>query len=93
MLGIPRPDFPEPPPGSTSAASSPADPEASSEAAGASGADVSSPSHRARARVRYDSADEPFPVVERRRKALRGLGLLVVLAGAWLAYRYLSLNG
>ena len=93
MLGIPRPDFPEPPSGSASASSAPAEPEASSQAADVSGAGVSSPSHRARARVRYDSADEPFPVVQRRQKALRGLGLLVVLAGAWLAYRYFSLNG
>jgi hypothetical protein len=88
MLGIPRPDFPEPPSSSASEASSPA-----AEAADASGPAASSPSHRARARVRYDSANEPFPVVQRRLKALRGLALLVVIAGAWLAYRYLSLNG
>jgi hypothetical protein len=43
--------------------------------------------------VRYDSANEPFPVLEQRKKALRALALLVVLAGAWFAYRYLSLNG
>ncbi len=51
------------------------------------------PSHRARARVRYDSANEPLPVIQRRAKALRGLALLVVLAAAWLGYRYLTLNG
>jgi len=51
------------------------------------------PSHRVRARVRYDSADEPLPVIQRRAKALRGLALLVVLAAAWLGYRYLTLNG
>ena len=56
-------------------------------------ADSSSPSHRARARVRYDSADEPFPVLRRRKRALGALALLIVLSGAWLAYRYLSLNG
>lgn len=93
MLGIPRPDFPEPPSGAASAPSGFAERETSSDAAGVSGSEVSSPSHRARARVRYDSADEPFPVVQRRQKALRGLGLLVVVAGAWLAYRYFSLNG
>jgi hypothetical protein len=43
--------------------------------------------------VRYDSANEPFPMVQRRKNALRGLALLVVLSAAWLAYRYLTLNG
>ena len=52
-----------------------------------------SPSHRVRSRVRYDSADEPFPVVQRRKNVLLGLSLLVVLSAAWLAYRYLTLNG
>ena len=52
-----------------------------------------STSHRARARVRYDSANEPLPVLQRRRNALRGLALLVVLSAAWLAYRYLTLHG
>jgi hypothetical protein len=51
------------------------------------------PSHRVRARVRYDSANEPLPVIQRRAKALRGLAVLVVLAAAWLGYRYLTLNG
>ena len=52
-----------------------------------------STSHRARARVRYDSANEPLPVIQRRKNALRGLALLVVLSAAWLAYRYLTLHG
>ena len=52
-----------------------------------------STSHRARARVRYDSANEPLPVVQRRKNALRGLAVLVVLSAAWLAYRYVSLHG
>jgi hypothetical protein len=52
-----------------------------------------SPSHRARARVRYDSGDEPFPVVQRRKNALRVLAVLVLSAGAWLAYRYVTLHG
>ena len=51
------------------------------------------PSHRVRARVRYDSANEPLPVVQRRAKALRALAVLVVFAAAWLGYRYLTLNG
>jgi hypothetical protein len=94
MLGIPRPDFPERPP--ASASDPPPERQASAWSAEASDAlpqDTSSPSHRARARVRYDSADEPYPVVQHRKKALRALALLLVLAGAWLAYRYLSLNG
>ena len=51
------------------------------------------PSHRVRARVRYDSANEPLPVIQRRTKALRVLAVLVVFAAAWLGYRYLTLNG
>ena len=49
--------------------------------------------HRARARVRYDSANEPLPVIQRRKKALRGLAVLVLVAAAWLGYRYLTLHG
>lgn len=51
------------------------------------------PSRRVRARVRYDSANEPLPFVQRRQKALRGLAVFVLLAAAWLGYRYLTLNG
>jgi len=51
------------------------------------------PSHRVRARVRYDSANEPLPVIQRRAKALRALAVLVVFAAAWLGYRYFTLNG
>ncbi len=50
-------------------------------------------SHRARARVRYESADEALPIIEKRRKAIGGLAVLVLLAAAWLGYRYLTLNG
>ena len=56
-------------------------------------AESAAPSQRVRARVRYDSANEPLPVLERRKKALRGLAVLVLLAAAWLGYRYLTLNG
>ncbi|MBT8470851.1 MAG: zinc ribbon domain-containing protein [Myxococcales bacterium] len=58
--------------------------------------DMSEPaatSHRVRARVRYDSANEPLPVVQRRVNALRALAVLVVFAAAWLGYRYFTLNG
>ena len=94
MLGIPRPDFPAPPAGpvpETSPAAVPDTPTA--QASDEPPSSSSSPSHRARARVRYDSANEPFPVVQRRKKALAGLAVLTLLAGAWLAYRYFSLNG
>ncbi|MBW1903889.1 MAG: zinc ribbon domain-containing protein [Deltaproteobacteria bacterium] len=88
MLGIPRPDFPEPP-------AEAIDTEQSTPAAVESDApaEPATPSHRTRARVRYDSANEPLPMIHRRNKALRGLALLVLLAAAWLGYRFLTLNG
>ncbi len=51
------------------------------------------PSHRARARVRYDSSNEPLSVTQRRLKALRVLGILALLAAAWLGFRFLTVNG
>lgn len=93
MLGIPQADFPE---SSAPPADGPSETESSSgppvERFGAP-QESTSPSHRARARVRYDSGDEPFPVVQRRKNALRALAVLVLLSGAWLAYRYLTLHG
>ena len=88
MLGIPRPDFPEPP-------AEAIDTEQSTPAAAESAAPAApaTPGHRTRARVRYDSANEPLPMIHRRKKALRGLALLVLLAAAWLGYRLLTLNG
>jgi len=90
MLGIPRPDFPEPP-------AEAIDTEQSTPAAAESDApaEPATPSNRTRprARVRYDSANEPLPMIHRRKKALRGLALLVLLAAAWLGYRLLTLNG
>ncbi|KPK14062.1 MAG: hypothetical protein AMJ62_14150 [Myxococcales bacterium SG8_38] len=92
MLGIPRPEFLQPP-----GAPMPADvesvrderPAEDGTPAGSGG----SQSHRARARVRYDSGDEPLPVVQRRRKALRSLAVLVLLAAAWLGYRLFQVHG
>lgn len=93
MMGIPRPNFPAPPgrPGADEPAEAEQSVEVPTERFGPP--QDASPSHRARARVRYDSANEPFPMVQRRKNALRGLSLLVVLSAAWLAYRYLTLNG
>lgn len=98
MLGIPRPDFPEPPGGPVPEESASEEPSADEPSAPTpmerfAPPQESSPSHRARARVRYDSANEPFPVVQRRKKALGGLAMLIVLSAAWLAYRYLTLHG
>ncbi len=45
---------------------------------------------RGRAFVRYDSLLEPPAVVIRRKRALRGVAVLVVLATAWLIYRFLN---
>jgi len=92
MLGIPRPDFPEP-------SASPTDTDVESTRShlstenGAPAQPGASQSHRARARVRYDSANEPFPVVQRRRRALGVLAVLVVLAASWLGYRFFTLHG
>ena len=79
MLGIPRPDFPDPPSAAPSA--EPTEPEASSPPGAEREAPSKSatPSHRTRARVRYDSANEALPVIHRRKKALRGLAVLVLL--------------
>jgi len=93
MLGIPRPDFPDPPGVAPSAEST----ESSEGTSSASESDAppqpATQSHRTRARVRYDSANEPLPVTQRRTKALRGLAVLVVLAIAWFGYRFLTLHG
>jgi hypothetical protein len=32
-------------------------------------------------------------VIHRRKKALRGLAVLVLLSAAWLGYRFLTVNG
>jgi len=93
MLGIPRAELPEP--ASAAAPAEPAGGERIASAAAGSSAPpgVAVQSHRARARVRYDSANEPLPVTRRRQRALRGLAVLVLLAAAWLGYRFLTLHG
>jgi hypothetical protein len=91
MLGIPRHEIPEPP-SAPSAAESEVDGSAHDTEENAPN-ETATQSHRARARVRYDSADEPIPVTQRRKKALLGLAILVLFASAWLGYRYLTLNG
>jgi len=95
MIGIPRDELPAPP--GTASSEEPGDTEQSAPPAAPSGAPSDpagqSQSHRARARVRYDSANEPFPAIERRKKALRGLAVLVILAAAWLGYRFMTVNG
>ncbi|MBW2547316.1 MAG: zinc-ribbon domain-containing protein [Deltaproteobacteria bacterium] len=92
MLGIQRPDFPHPDPVKSS--DEPSETPQSSGPPSESGAAPGPPAatRRARARVRYDSANEPLPVTARRRKALRGLAVLIVLSAAWLGYRLLTLN-
>ena len=89
MLGSQPPDLVAPP------SEPPAEMKQAAPPAGEEGVEPESaaPSHRARARVRYDSANEPLPVTQRRRKALRGLALLALVAAAWLGYRYLTLHG
>jgi hypothetical protein len=93
MLGIPRPDFPEPARVASSAEPPEAEPITEADSESDAPSEPAAQSHRARARVRYDSANEPFPVTQRRMKALRGLAVLVLLAAAWFGYRFLTVNG
>ena len=90
MLGIPREDIPAPP---TAPSTEVPDSEAPSRPPSRSPSERAGDSHRARARVRYDSTIEAVPVVQRRRNALRALAVLVIVAAAWLGYRLLTLNG
>ena len=93
MLGIPRAELLDP--AGIAPSAEPTETERSTHAADESGAppEPVTPRHRERARVRYDSANEPFPVTQRRKKALRGLAVLVILSAAWLGYRFLTVNG
>jgi hypothetical protein len=94
MLGIPRPDFPvRPVPPVVERTEEEASERSPQRPSDTTRPDSAGPSHRPRTRVRYDSANEPVPALQRRKKALGGLAVLVILSTAWLAYRYLSLNG
>jgi hypothetical protein len=93
MLGIPRHELPESP--EAASAEEPTDTEQSATPAsqGSAPSDAAPNGHRARARVRYDSANEPLPVIQRRKRAFRGLAVLVILAAAWLGYRFMTVHG
>ena len=93
MIGIPRSELLEPPRGGRP--DHPPEIEPSTPAADESGApsEAAVRSHRVRARVRYDSSNEPLSVTQRRRKALRSVAVLVLLAACWLGYRLLMVNG
>ncbi len=93
MLGIPRPDFAAPPDPLATAETREPSGEVPTERFGAPSETGFAPRVRERARVRYDSVNEPYPMLQRRKKALRGLALLVFLAAAWFAYRFFTLNG
>ncbi|MEM9730965.1 MAG: hypothetical protein AAF997_20450 [Myxococcota bacterium] len=78
MLGIPRPDFPQPP--SEAPPPPPEDEDGTSDEAGG----------RQRAHVRYDSVMEtPLAAIRRRRLFMVG-GVLVALSAGWLIYRFLN---
>ncbi len=93
MLGMPQLEAPAGP--DAAAPEEPAEREPSAPPVASSGPPPQgqSQSHRARARVRYDSSNEPLSVTQRRLKALRVLGVMVLLAAAWLGYRFLTANG
>jgi len=90
MMGIPRPELLDPP---STAAPTEGEPSTVPIAEDERPSEAAPRSHRVRARVRYDSANESLSVSQRRRKALLGLAVLVVLAAGWLAYRFLTANG
>jgi hypothetical protein len=94
VMGIPRPELPEEfeAPSSREAQSGASEDELPVERFSPP-EEPAARGYRARSRVRYDSADEPYPMLQRRKKALRVLGMVIVLAAAWLVYRYLSLHG
>jgi hypothetical protein len=93
MLGIPRDEIPKPPDSPSSVEPTNAERSTPQESPSGAPSDPAPQSHRARARVRYDSANEPLPVTERRKKVLRGLAVLIILAAAWLGYRFITVNG
>ena len=87
MMGFPHPELPDPRAGEP--ALDPVVPSgAPPEPPPVPGQDL--PSHRSRARVRYDSSLEPPLVTMRRRRAFGGVAVLVALSAAWLIYRFLN---
>ena len=80
MLGIPRPELPDPH-GLTAEAAPEPSPEAEVEP---------EPPARQRAHVRYDSILEPPPVTTRRRRVFLIVGVLVALSAGWLIYRFVN---
>ena len=88
MLGIPRDDIPRPVP-STDESDAPDESAFDSRPPEEPAAD----GHRASAQVQHDSINEPVPVVRRRKNMLRGLTVLLLIAAAWLAYRYFTVHG
>jgi len=92
MLGIQPPEFVHARSGEAEVAPTDGDSDHESRTDEEAAPSAGPTSRRARARVRYDSANEPLPVIERRKKAIRGLAVLVVLAAAWLGYRYFTLH-
>ena len=93
MLGIPRDEIPQPPASPSSVEPTDTEQRAPPDSPSGAPSDPAPQSHRVRARVRYDSANEPLPVIQRRKKALRGLAVLIILAAAWLGYRFMTVNG
>ena len=85
MLGIPRLELPDAPPGEHP--DSPATPVPIIDDDSGTSAH---PPARERAHAQYDTLQEPPAVVMRRRRAFRLVGALVVVAAAWLVYRILN---
>jgi predicted nucleic acid-binding Zn ribbon protein len=93
MLGIPRPEPLEPGAGPSAASAVDTAQGASSTGGEPAPGGGATQGPRQRVRVRYDSVQEPLSVTRRRQRTLQGLALLVVLAAAWLGYRFLTVNG
>ena len=91
--GIPRPDFGAPPPAPGASETREPSGEVPTERFGAPSEASLPPLMRERAGVDYESVNEPYPMLQRRKKALRGLALLVFLAASWFVYRFFTLNG
>jgi predicted nucleic acid-binding Zn ribbon protein len=93
MLGIPRPELLEPGAGPSDASAVETAQGASPTAGEPARGEGATQGPRQRARVRYESVQEPLSVTRRRQRTLQALALLVVLAAVWLGYRFLTVNG